>query len=514
MTSETVSELITRFAPREKYNNPFMVMLDTTLEAGCDGIIIEHEYVDKDYLDEYSLFYSTCFKDYYRLCTRLHFFNNNVLKKLDLIDCPNKWGVFTNDELSLLQDNYVGFSVIRPLDICTVGRTVIRPYIPNDNYEFVLSQCRTPVNINGVDLNATGMPYLQQDTQTGVCASSALWMAARYMHHRFGYKKYTIPEITNAANKTSHSRPFPATDGLTIDQIVSALVDMGFAPIVYSTRYQKMSTESIIYKYLESELPVILALDIPGIGGHAILVVGHNFLPKNYVCSISHLKNVNYIDTFIVHDDARGPYINMPFNECIQGDTEYSLKNVIGIIVPAHKKLFLKGEDAEEHARVLLYEQLLVNSTLCEKITNKAFIDAYQSRQLVFRTYYTTSNKFKENIINSGMPSKLVHFYKNMGLPKYIWITEISSPQFLERSRKEERLIYGEIIIDSTGGPNNPENYLAIHCPGVIFLRYPNIYVIDDVTGFPEEKKIIEPIPDDAPYSSLTRIINTIYKCR
>lgn len=38
-------------------------------------IVVEQEYVDRDFLEDYSSYYVRCFADYRRICSRLHFFD-------------------------------------------------------------------------------------------------------------------------------------------------------------------------------------------------------------------------------------------------------------------------------------------------------------------------------------------------------------------------------------------------------------------------------------------------------
>lgn len=41
---------------------------------GAKTIIVENDYIDRDFLEDYSGYYARCFHDYQRSCTRLHFF--------------------------------------------------------------------------------------------------------------------------------------------------------------------------------------------------------------------------------------------------------------------------------------------------------------------------------------------------------------------------------------------------------------------------------------------------------
>src|ERR1041385_6584644 len=70
------------------------------------GVLIERNYVDKDYRSTYYNFYSKMGRRYRPDCVRLHFFDDTVSfdeKSLRL------WGADTQ-----LSDHYYGFMVLRP----------------------------------------------------------------------------------------------------------------------------------------------------------------------------------------------------------------------------------------------------------------------------------------------------------------------------------------------------------------------------------------------------------------
>src|SRR6185503_9327187 len=44
----------------------------------CKSVIVESDYVDKDYQDEHAAFYCKAFKKYPPRCVRLHFFGQTI----------------------------------------------------------------------------------------------------------------------------------------------------------------------------------------------------------------------------------------------------------------------------------------------------------------------------------------------------------------------------------------------------------------------------------------------------
>src|SRR5438874_11153291 len=96
----------------------------STLQAR--SIVIETEYIDRDYLDDFAEYYLGCFDKFDRWCKRVHFFRDKLTKDgfLQTLRGP----LPTEDVEPPLQASYLGFVVVRPLPQAIVGRTVLRAY--------------------------------------------------------------------------------------------------------------------------------------------------------------------------------------------------------------------------------------------------------------------------------------------------------------------------------------------------------------------------------------------------
>ena len=86
-------------------------------------ILIEPNYFDRDYLSEFSSFYSTSVYGYKNICQRFHFFSD------DNIDRAFFEKAVGGDKKSIriLSDNYLGFCVLRPIQT-QFGQTVLKWY--------------------------------------------------------------------------------------------------------------------------------------------------------------------------------------------------------------------------------------------------------------------------------------------------------------------------------------------------------------------------------------------------
>jgi hypothetical protein len=44
-------------------------------DLGCKSVLIEHDYIDRDYMEDHSVFYSRSLQPYSNRCQRVHFFS-------------------------------------------------------------------------------------------------------------------------------------------------------------------------------------------------------------------------------------------------------------------------------------------------------------------------------------------------------------------------------------------------------------------------------------------------------
>ncbi len=93
-------------------------------------ILVEEEYIDRYFLEDFSEYYVSCFKRYSRKCHRIHFFSSSFSSNDFKALIVNKDNDISESELT---DSYLGFIVIRPLPKYIIGRTCLKPYVANDS---------------------------------------------------------------------------------------------------------------------------------------------------------------------------------------------------------------------------------------------------------------------------------------------------------------------------------------------------------------------------------------------
>jgi hypothetical protein len=302
-------------------------------DLDAQSIIEEPNYFDRDYLAEFSAFYSTSSRGYSNACRRLHLFS------LPVADVRTKFdSALSGSTASLgeLQNGYLGFVVIRPISATPLGRTVLRwypdarPGIPR-----VTSPAREYIaHLAGLPLRVTGLAWQQQDSGVGACATVALWTmfhsSARDEHHAVP----TTVEITRSA-KTHwpHTRRiFPAADGLVVDQLCHAIKAQGLLPVVLEGDEEVLHDAETLRAFsrtrfaascaalIRSGYPALIAahaIENGGhlAGGHAVCAVGFRPGPTPKGSGAEALEADGSIEHLYINDDNLGPSVRFAVTE-------------------------------------------------------------------------------------------------------------------------------------------------------------------------------------------------------
>ncbi len=468
----------------------------------CKTIVIEDKYRDKDHSKALSSYYAKSFRHVETECTRLHFFDRRLAS--DFLD---------RRSTKELERSYLGFCVLRPFTRRRIGRTVLRRLRYQPTLEFPTCQGVFEVNLAGHKLSFEGSAFIEQDTMVAACASSAIWVSTTIMGTRFELQQRSTSEITQLATQyLIQNRPMPS-EGLVTEQMIHCLRAMNYDPLLIGV-YSQEQAKHDIYSYIESEIPPILLCDFPHTGeGHAIVGVGHGYNipvtnPSKTTVSwpgepaLEFARSSEWVPSILVNDDQRGPYrkltfidsqtlsartnalhpsanvtdqkleewrcpiaidVNMPFSEYSGGE---EIANIWGIIIPLPQNVLLTANQAErKSARVIRWWHWQNEVPL--------------PRDLVLRTYLVPSNEYKERAKASGMNPFVKSLIAGKPMPRWIWVTEISSIKSYNSSNPKDWLLNGQVIIDATSNAFTPD-FLLFH------------YIIDSqailVTMRPEHK--------------------------
>lgn len=424
-------------------------------------IVVENEYIDRHYLEDYSEYYARCFASHPRKCVRVHFFSNEFTEGDFTSSLVNNESTF----ISNLQNNYIGFAVIRPIPHTFLAKLCIKPYgrlLEEEGYKVIKRVNK--VSLFGIPLTIDTTAFLEQDKVVSACATSALWtlLGASSLIHQD-----TLPSpssITKSASNLSYegTRTFPNT-GLTHTQVARSLKYYGLEPSVLSIDNQNFKDlKEIIYAYVSNDIPLLIGGDVfkskqndqaESLGKHLVCAVGYHLGKK------SSLKNTqkflsHEIDKIYVHDDRYGPYVKISTDpkkfkvkKTKKNGLEISLyKNNNELFSPEiavlglYHKIRIPYKNVKETCQAL-YEYLSSSQVFLEDILKTPAISIDHERQEYFSVVLgginkainaiwdirlITNTKIKEDLLQNttfqtfnGSSSKTTLFVQSM--PKYLW---------------------------------------------------------------------------------------------
>lgn len=406
--------------------------------------VIESPYVDKVYRDSYYSYYSskygTCQRDGIRLC----FFLSEVDRSM----------FYDEARYDYLNDNFVGFMVLRPTVPHIVGRSVISSKALKENGFFHCS-AKFEVTVCGVKLNVEGFPHSSQDSETITCAETTVWSTMEYFGTK--YPEYTpvLPsKIIDVLKNLSIERQIPS-QGLTVDQISFAIKKFGFGAKLYSKAVYGEDFKRLFNTYVESGVPVIVAVDnynYDGEIGHAVLCIGHSDVAEKEVGELKEKEIINssigdqlrkrsikcfdYGDIdmeYVFIDDNFPAYQRALLDKPVEHyrDKEWEKCEVTNFIVPLYPKIYLEAFEA----RNLIYQ--LIAYEKFELVPDDS--DVY------VKIFLTSSRSYKNEMSINRLDEEAKDAILQTPMPKFIWVAELGTKESVEKNCAN-----GIIILDAT----------------------------------------------------------------
>lgn len=434
----------------------------------------EDDYVNRDYLLDYSEFYSKCFTDRYnRKCCRIHFFKINP-EQGEVKDIWTEALLNKKDHESFWDQSYLGFVVVKPIPFSLIGFSVLK----NFNYfEDPALYCKSrdywstkkcKVNLLGTDVEIESLPFIQQDSVLAACASVSIWTVFQKASESSFVVQKSPGQITkDAADVNSDGGRLIPNDGLDIPDMCAAITKNGLDTVVYNTkaptlldtnserdlsfrarkrRRQRHDHENlefcslikkIVFAYSDLGNPIILGLSVPRgniRSEHAVAISGHNLADGNH----HSIWKAERIDKFYVHDDQLGPFSKVRFKKTGQLITSWDLfefaeqrgldfdlgakipdkvdcTEALALIVPVFPKVRLTYAPVEDIVFVF-------NDIFNLKLGDQ-FIDS-----LEWEIKVRQSKEFKAEIRDSGLfDLENIHDYDQLtnilskSMPRYVW---------------------------------------------------------------------------------------------
>ena len=389
-------------------------------------MVVETEYVDAVYRDCYYSYFATKLKSCRRFCVRLSFFE-------PVFTSINE---FFDKEKRELEDNYLGFMVIRPLGQC-IGRNAISPKAklsPVEDFRI----CKAEINATclGIKLKVKAFPHSSQDSEYMTCAETTTWALMEYFGNKYPLYKPLMPSALLASLQSHAVERLVPSQGLSIQQISMALRQQDFGCKMYSKENPRF--KELFTCYVESGLPLAVAVEGGNIG-HAIVCIGRKKQERNQIVAKKTIFGTDYfmwnesINEFVFNDD------NKPCYQLYTFDNPTPYFNGVEIshfIVPLHKKIYLAAEQAIDIANFFVAR------------------DFKSPADSVIRTFLTSSRSYREYICNNkDFPSLLKLAYLRIDLPKFIWVTEVSNRNDFNLGKANSIILLDATSTLTTGDP-------------------------------------------------------------
>lgn len=420
------------------------------LAAGARSILLQESVSDPDFLEEYEAFYCKQQKDVTKLCRRLHFFSLATSKGNQTYSTDELLAYI--DQAAITPSCYIGFVTLRPLRHAPVGASILRdlPKAP------VTCSDTFPVHIAGREFEVSGTPYLQQDNAVGACAQASIWVALRTLRKRVGNSAYSPAELTVAATKHfTFNRVFPGRHGLTTHQMLEAIRSAGHDPLIVQPSGNTPAeiaeqAAKFATPYLESGLPVIIGLNDPVSGGHAVVAIGYTHPALGEV----------YPKFLTIHNDNSGCYVSLPKHPVV--GSNYALDQSIALITPLPDGICMTASEAETLAEsAIQFGGPFLISSPPLAAPAAGFGTPVKPILRIFLSTRHSFRKWATNASDLDVPTRTT--YRTSELPRFVWVAEIHDTASFERGTFNNKSRLGEVVLDASAD--------ALHGDALLFLR-------------------------------------------
>jgi len=420
--------------------NHFIYLKDYLGDKGLKAktIVIENDYVSKDFLHDYASYYALCFENYPKVCKRVHFFNSEFSEQ-ELINFILD---IHNTELT---SDYLGYIVVKPIPLTIIGNTILKTYPENISgpYKREFWGIRDyEIHLYGRKLIVKSLAFQEQDSVLAACATTAVWSMLNKAASDYRTILKTPSEITKDADNISHdgSRLFP-NSGLNLLQICKSILNSGLVTEVKNPDYliedldgneELVVSNSYLKRVLNAYsligIPVILIISVPSgndFGLHAVAVSGFKQKSPEHIDPTNEISwHAENIETIYVHDDQWGPFARVLFKEGYLLQTDWTIfdkqerpTTVVKIVVPVYPKIRISYEDIEA---------LIIPIDLIFTL----FFDNQIKSDLVWDVKIDYSENFKALLKTSSLSHEEKLIVLTRSLPKYIWVASCYIGEF------------------------------------------------------------------------------------
>lgn len=475
----------------DKFNKSFEILMGIILRIletqKVITAVIEEGYVDKIYRDCYYNHFAGKHFEYSRYCKRVFLFAN---------DCSD-YVINYNEEL--LNENFIGCFVVKPLKVGAIGRTLLNPkYLFNKHYQNFI-YVRTAeyfVHLRGMKLKVNAFPFSMQDSETLTCAETSLLNIFDYYSNKYSDYKFVLPsDIFNAAKSNGYERNLPSV-GMSYMLMSRIMIEFGFHPRLYLKDAIKNDEElvRILSYYVESAIPVALGIRGKDFFNHSVVCIGHgknnvdNMLKKLHRVSSNDLikdsntektlfiaDSANIIDEYIVMDDNVTPYSIYSISRSkkdVLSNENITLNDfrILCLAVPLYKRMYLEAKDARNIYMELLKESQFSFDEQYYRLFSKEV--GTKENPIVMRIFLASSRTFKrERILAFNDDDFCRCIYSVTPFSQFVWVCELYDLEYYNK-----RQPIGEIVLDATSTATTKpfDSVIMINYPRKYFMKHYN----------------------------------------
>ena len=421
--------------------------LKTKITSRVKAVLVEYDYVDKDYRSTLYNFYAKKGRPYRADCVRLHFFDEQVV-----------FEGRPSDESSerALGDHYYGYMVLRPTIRTTLGRSVLSPDIRVGAHGRAI-QARHYVHLLGHRLSVWGFPSMDQHVDIAACAHVACWAILRHYSESYSqYREYLVYEIAKLATGFEPGGISPSR-GLDVWEAERVFNAAECFPVIVA-RDESTDEEFFgqLLAYLESGFPLFIGMDVDD-DGHAIVAAGHNWKRGAVSASGGSSHVWGQVDTLLTVDDNLLPYVTVPVDqEASDGaEPDYTTENFEAFIVALPEKVGYPAEAMAKYAGVV-ESRLLIRAMGCEAESVR-----------LHRYFMTTISGLRRYARNneSQLGETLVELLMLLDTAQFVWVLEFSSVEQWAGGQVAARG-----IVDASASHKDPDPIWLLHNEEVAFV--------------------------------------------
>ncbi len=377
--------------------------LASNLSNAVKAVLIERNYVDKDYRSTYYNFYAKKGQRYRADCVRLHFFDETV--------------AFEENALRLrcsdthLQDHYFGYIILRPTGIATIGRSILSPDVRKGASGFIITAPHK-VHLLGYQLFVEGFPSMDQHIDISVCAHAACWSILRHYSERYNvYREFLTHDITMMAQQFNPGGLLPSK-GLQVSHAERIFQEAGTFPVHVARDINKPGDLAFyrqMIAYVESRFPLFAAMHNRG---HALAIVGFEWRTPSTSGSPGLRYAWDEVKSLSVVDDSQLPYLSVPAQA---GSTAYCALDIDAFIVALPEKIFYPADAVDRLAPALF------------KLG--AVVGLPKQDETIIRYFITTGSALRRFARGreSEFDPKLLQTIMTLPFAQFVWVVEFAS---------------------------------------------------------------------------------------